>query len=64
MERKTVDVQTRYGVISVKISGAGEFRRVHPEYEMVSAAASEYGVPFGEVYNEALKMAYRNEDIS
>ena len=64
LERKTVDVQTRYGVISVKISGAGEFRRVHPEYEMVSAAASEYGVPFGEVYNEALKMAYRNEDIS
>ncbi len=30
LERGCVDVQTRYGVIPVKISGAGAFRRVHP----------------------------------
>ena len=64
LTRKTVDVKTRFGVIPVKISGEGAYRRVHPEYEKVSGAASEHGVPFGAVYDEVLTMAYRNDDIS
>ena len=64
LTRKTVDVKTRFGVIPVKISGEGAYRRVHPEYEKVSGAASEHGVPFGAVYDEVLTMTYRNEDIS
>lgn len=64
LTRKTVDVKTRFGVIPVKISGEGAYRRVHPEYEKVSGAASEHGVPFGAVYDEVLKMVYRNDDIS
>ena len=64
LTRKTVDVKTRFGVIPVKISGEGAYKRVHPEYEKVSGAASENGVPFGAVYDEVLTMAYRNDDIS
>ena len=64
LTRKTVDVKTRFGVIPVKISGEGDYKRVHPEYEKVSGAASEHGVPFGAVYDEVLTMTYRNEDIS
>ena len=64
LKRKTVDVKTRFGVIPVKISGEGAYRRVHPEYEKVSGAASEHGVPFGAVYDEVLTMVYRNDDIS
>ena len=64
LTRKTVDVKTRFGVIPVKVSGEGTYKRVHPEYEIVSGAASEHGVPFGAVYDEVLTMAYRNDDIS
>ena len=64
LTRRTVDVQTRYGVIPVKISGEGACRRVHPEYEKVREAASESGASFGAVYDEALAGFYRNEDIS
>lgn len=64
LTRKTVDVETRFGVIPVKVSGEGIYKRVHPEYEKVSGAASEHGVPFGAVYDEVLTMAYRNDDIS
>jgi uncharacterized protein (TIGR00299 family) protein len=64
LTRKSVDVKTRFGVIPVKISGEGTYRRVHPEYEKVSGVASEHGVPFGAVYDEVLTMAYRNDDIS
>ena len=64
LTRKVVNVQTRYGEIPVKVSGEGEFRRVHPEYEKVSEAASKYGTAFGAVYDEVLTNAYRNDDIS
>ena len=64
LTRKTVDVKTRFGAIPVKVSGEGTYKRVHPEYEIVSGAASEHGVPFGAVYDEVLTMAYRNDDIS
>ena len=64
LTRKLVSVQTRYGEIPVKVSGEGEFLRVHPEYEKVSEAASKYNAPFGAVYDEVLTKAYRNDDIS
>ena len=64
LTRKVVNVQTRYGEIPVKVSGEGEFRRVHPEYEKVSEAASKYGTAFGAVYDEVLTNVYRNDDIS
>lgn len=64
LTRKNVQVQTKYGTISVKVSGAGAYRRLHPEYETVAQAALEYNVPFGTVYDETLMQIYRNEGIS
>ena len=64
LTRKVINVQTRYGEIPVKVSGEGQMKRVHPEYEKVSEAATKYGASFGAVYDEVLTKAYRNEDIS
>ena len=54
LTRETVLVKTQYGKIPVKVSGAGEHKRVHPEYDKVAEAAMRCGVPFAEVYDEAL----------
>lgn len=54
LTRESVCVETAYGQIPVKISGEGEHRRIHPEYDKVAEAAMRCGVPFGKVYDEAL----------
>ena len=64
LTRKIVSAHTRYGEIPVKVSGEGDARRIHPEYEKVAEAACANGVPFGKVYEEALAAIYRNEGIS
>ena len=60
LTRKSVCVETRYGEIPVKISGEGEYRRVHPEYDKVAEAALKFDVPFGAVYDEALFTASKD----
>jgi uncharacterized protein (DUF111 family) len=52
--RKAVSVMTRYGEIPVKISGEGDRRRFHPEYDKVAEAALRCGAAFESVFNEAL----------
>jgi hypothetical protein len=53
--RRSVEVQTRYGALAVKLALDGE-RVVNatPEYETCRAAAERSGVPLKEVYAEAL----------
>ncbi|WP_075865105.1 nickel pincer cofactor biosynthesis protein LarC [Carboxydothermus islandicus] len=54
-EREIIKLNTRYGLIPVKI---GRFRgrviSVHPEFEVCQKAAQEFKVSFKEVYEEAL----------
>ncbi len=52
LSRVFEEVDTRYGKIRVKVSGAGRFQ---PEYEDCKRVALEKGVPLQEVYREALK---------
>ena len=54
LTRESVLVKTRYGEIPVKISGEGDRRRFHPEYDKVAEAALRCGAAFESVYNEAL----------
>ena len=54
LSRRTEEVETPYGKILIKISGAGRTERIHPEYESVSAAARRNGAPFKKVYEAAL----------
>lgn len=54
LSRRTEEVDTPYGKILIKISGAGRTERIHPEYESVSAAARRNGAPFKKVYEAAL----------
>ena len=54
LTRESVLIKTRYGEIPVKISGEGDRRRFHPEYDKVAEAALRCGAAFESVYNEAL----------
>jgi len=59
LARKTVEVQTRYGMLRVKVGwGGGKELTVAPEFEDCQAAATRHGVSGREVYNEAL-LCYR-----
>ena len=53
--RRTVEVETRYGAVRVKVSGDGACA---PEYEDCRRLARERGVPLKEILNEA-SLAYR-----
>ncbi len=59
LARKTVQVQTRYGTLRVKVGCRGTKElTVAPEFEDCQAAATRHGVSGREVYNEAL-LCYR-----
>ena len=58
--RTTVEVETRYGVIPVKIAMEGDaVLNAAPEYEVCAASARVHGVPVKLVYAAALA-AYQN----
>lgn len=58
LARKTVEVQTRFGPIPVKVAFDGdELRNAAPEYEACAAAAKQFRVPVKTVYAAAV-MAY------
>jgi hypothetical protein len=58
LARKTVEVQTRFGPIPVKVAFDGdELRNAAPEYEACAAAAKQFSVPVKTVYAAAV-MAY------
>jgi len=52
IERKTEEVETKYGKIRIKISNS----EIKPEYDDVEKAAEKNNVTFKEVYEEALSM--------
>ena len=59
LDRKIVQVQTRYGVLSVKVGYRGQKElTVAPEFDHCQAAATRHGTSAREVYNEAL-LCYR-----
>jgi len=58
LARKTVEVQTRFGPIPVKLALDGDaVRNAAPEYEACAAAARQFNVPVKTVYAAAI-MAY------
>jgi uncharacterized protein (TIGR00299 family) protein len=52
LAREVKEIQTKYGMVRVKISGAIRFQ---PEYEDCKRIALERNVPIQEVYQEAMK---------
>jgi uncharacterized protein (TIGR00299 family) protein len=55
LERRTVQVTTRYGIIAVKVAVDGDkVRNAAPEYEACAAAAKQHGVPVKDVFVAAL----------
>jgi uncharacterized protein (TIGR00299 family) protein len=64
LSRKNIEVDTTYGVISVKLGFAqegGALMRIAPEYESCRAAAAANSCPLSAVY-EAATAAARNAD--
>lgn len=60
LERETVEVETPYGVVKVKVGKkGGEVVNVAPEYESCREAAEGAGVPLKDVYQVALARARR-----
>lgn len=60
LERKIVEVQTRYGPIRIKLSGDGASpATISPEYEDCRQAAAAHGVPLKSVIEEASDAARR-----
>jgi hypothetical protein len=60
LERKIVEVQTRYGPIRIKLSGEGANpATIAPEYEDCRQAAAAHNVPLKSVIEEASDAARR-----
>lgn len=54
-------VETQYGKIRVKYADGNGIRKSKPEYEDVRACAEKFGVPFGEVYRQAVAAQEKEE---
>lgn len=54
LDREVVEVETRYGTVRVKVCEGHGAVRIHPEYDDVSRASAESGVPFEDVRAEAV----------
>lgn len=57
VERKTISVETKFGMIRVKLAG----EKASPEYEDCRAAARRWGVPLNRVM-EAARAAAKGDD--
>jgi uncharacterized protein (TIGR00299 family) protein len=59
LSRQVIELETRYGILKVKLALDGEVvLNIAPEYEHCRAAAQQFGVPLKEVFAEAMA-AYR-----
>lgn len=54
LHRETVQAETEYGSIRIKVATGYGVVRSKPEYDDVKAAADAHGVPFAQVYGAAL----------
>lgn len=57
LERKCVDVETRFGSARVKVCRLGEKTFLYPEYESVRSICRKYGVDFQTAYYEIRMVA-------
>ncbi|MEK7851924.1 MAG: nickel insertion protein, partial [Deltaproteobacteria bacterium] len=60
LPRKTIEVQTRFGEVRMKVARSPWGEKAQPEYDDCKKIAMETGVPILEVYAEAIKGFERN----
>ncbi len=63
MERKVVDVTTKYGPARVKTAAYGEIRKASPEYEDCRKIAESTGIPLAKAYAEVMAEAAKQYGI-
>jgi len=59
LDRRTVEVDTPWGKVAVKVAGDGADLNAAPEYESCRAVAERAGVPLKRIYAEALAALFR-----
>jgi len=63
LPRVTKEVLTSYGSIRIKVAGEGtDFQKASPEYEDCQKCARENDIPLQQVYQEAIKVYYEQEN--
>jgi uncharacterized protein (TIGR00299 family) protein len=64
LDRSTTKVETRFGVVAVKVAHLdGRVVSLAPEFEDCARAAREAGVALRDVYDEALRLAHAEHDV-
>ncbi|MCP4269894.1 MAG: nickel pincer cofactor biosynthesis protein LarC [Candidatus Brocadiaceae bacterium] len=65
LNRKLVDVETKYGMVKVKIGTLnGHVKNITPEHEDCKKIAEERGLPLRLVYNTAMNAAQSFEELN
>ncbi len=60
LQRKTIEVKTKYGKVKVKIGMSGKkVKSVAPEYESCRKIAAEKNIPIKQIYAEASRLAQK-----
>ena len=63
LPRVTKEVLTSYGSIRIKVAGVGtDFQKASPEFEDCQKCARENDIPLQQVYQEAIKVYYEQEN--
>jgi len=52
MDRKIVNLNTRFGEVRVKVASKGDFSKFAPEYEDCKEIALKFGIPLMQVFDE------------
>ena len=55
LNRKIIDLETKYGTVKAKEVIINGKKRIYPEYESIKEISSDTGTGYGEIYNEILK---------
>lgn len=61
LRREVREIETPLGQAAVKICTGGMGRRIYPEYESIASLARQHGLPYGQVEQQVIQEAVRQE---
>lgn len=61
LRREVREIETPLGRAAVKICTGGMGRRIYPEYESIASLARQHGLPYGQVEQQVVQEAIRQE---
>lgn len=61
LSREVKEIETPLGRAAVKVCTGGMGRRIYPEYESIASLARQHGLPYGQVEQQVMQEAVRQE---